>query len=164
MGLSNATNAAVKTYLRIPTPQPRDKRDSCNRQSVQRKHADAHASAHRCKGSTADARPGHTRKRLEQEPALCSVQVGECGDRSGDGSLQRHIPCPVSPDGSAAACLSAFEQETMRELPNDFDDFTAGNFRESRAQARSLKVGQARVRVGKEAAHLPILRFATEQE
>ena len=27
------------------------------------------------------------------------------------------------------------------------------------AQARSLKVGQARVRVGKEAAHLPILRF-----
>ena len=47
----------------------------------------------------------------------------------------------------------------MRELSNDFDDFTAGNFRESRAQARSLKVGQARVRVGKEAAHLPILRF-----
>ena len=101
-----------KTYLRIPTPQPRDKRDSCNRQSVQRKHADAHASAHRCKGSTADARPEHTRKRLKQEPALCSVQVGECGDRGGDGSLQRHIPCPVSPDGSAAACLSAFEQET----------------------------------------------------
>ena len=47
----------------------------------------------------------------------------------------------------------------MGELSNDFDDFTAGNFRESRAQARSLKVGQARVRVGKEAAHLPILRF-----
>ena len=46
-----------------------------------------------------------------------------------------------------------------RELSNDFDDFTAGNFRESRAQARSLKVGEARVRVGKEAAHLPILRF-----
>jgi hypothetical protein len=47
----------------------------------------------------------------------------------------------------------------MRELSNDFDDFTAGNFRESRPIAPSLKVGQARVRVGKEAAHLPILRF-----
>ena len=95
-----------KKYLRIPTPQPRAKRDSCNRQNVPRgdhRPADAHASAHRCKGSTADARPEHTRKRLKQEPALCSVQVGECGDRGGDGSLQRHIPCTVIPDGSAAA-------------------------------------------------------------